>query len=164
MPVKKYVRKKRLVLGDCDYDETDKAPSNFHVTNLDIFALVYSVIIHIVDVGFDVNLAYHYFRKGLIKYFILTMVFMFAPALLITLVSLRMYVADGDKVSVSRNAVKRKFICVLVLILQLAPVMRYCDSLNYALRSRRAEKEGDRKKQQQFYRMMLNVRLFLKLC
>lgn len=124
MPVKKYVRKKYSQAADGGFDETDKPPSNFRVTKLDIFGLVYSIIVHIVDVGFDINLAYHYFKGGLFVYFILTIFFMFAPALLITLLSLRMYVADGDKVSVSRNAVQRKFICVLVLLLQLAPVMR----------------------------------------
>jgi len=132
MPVKKYVRKKRFCVVDSTvtdaYDETDKPSSTFHVTNFDIFGLVYSIIVHILDVGFDINLAIHYFKYtengNSFIYFVLTIVFMFLPALLVTTLSLRMYVVDGDKVSVSRNAVQRKFICVLVLLLQLAPVMR----------------------------------------
>lgn len=127
MPIKKYVKKNSIVEiipSTSSLDETDKPPGSYHVTNLDIFGLIYSIIIHIVDVAFDINVAYHYLKSERYIYFICTVSFMLVPALIITIISTRMYMVDDDKSSVSRIAVQRKFLCVLVLILQLASVMR----------------------------------------
>lgn len=146
-----------IIPSKSSLDETDKPPSSFHVTEFDIFVLIYSIIVHIVDVAFDINLAYHYFKNGRFVYFIWTVSFMLVPALIITFISLRMYKLDNDKESESRKVVQKWFLRIIILFLQLASTMRYCESLNYALRSRRAEKQGDKKKQEEYYRQMLNV-------
>jgi len=49
-----------------------------------------SIVSHIIDVGLDINIAYRYFHSGQSVYFILTMVFILFPALVNTIISMRM--------------------------------------------------------------------------
>lgn len=46
-------------------------------------------------------------------------------------------------------------ILFIILIFQLAPVLRYIDSLKYAIRSIKAERRGDFPTQRKYYEMML---------
>ncbi|XP_063218078.1 XK-related protein 7-like isoform X2 [Bacillus rossius redtenbacheri] len=62
---------------------------------------------------------------------------------------------DKDDVSVAKKATGLWVIRVLVLLFQLAPILRYCESLAYALQSRRAEKARDGHGQRRFYELML---------
>lgn len=74
----------------CSRDSVDSVPNNVHVTNFDILALVVSVVSHIIDVGLDINIAYRYFHSGRSVYFILTVIFILFPALVNTVISMRM--------------------------------------------------------------------------
>jgi XK-related protein. len=74
----------------CARDDVDYAPNNAHVTNFDILALIVSVVSHIIDVGLDINIAYRYFHSGQSVYFVLTVVFILFPALVNTVISIRM--------------------------------------------------------------------------
>jgi hypothetical protein len=74
----------------CASDNVDFVPNNAHVTNFDILALIVSIVSHIIDVGLDINIAYRYFNSGQSLYFILTMVFILFPALVNTIISMRM--------------------------------------------------------------------------
>jgi len=74
----------------CAKDSVDFVPNNAHVTNFDILALIVSIVSHIIDVGLDINIAYRYFHSGQNVYFILTVVFILFPALVNTIVSMRM--------------------------------------------------------------------------
>lgn len=71
-------------------DSVDFVPNNAHVTNFDILALIVSIVSHIIDVGLDINIAYRYFNSGQSLYFVLTMVFILFPALVNTIISMRM--------------------------------------------------------------------------
>lgn len=51
--------------------------------------------------------------------------------------------------------IKRKVCCVLEVAFQLAPVIRYYDTLIYALKARKCEKVGDRNGQRLYYFKML---------
>lgn len=53
------------------------------------------------------------------------------------------------------RALKNYRIYIIVLILQLAPVIRYVDSLKYALRSLKAEKRKNFAEQRKYYELML---------
>jgi hypothetical protein len=74
----------------CARDSVDFVPNNAHVTNFDILALIVSIISHIIDVGLDINIAYRYFHSGQSVYFILTVAFILFPALVNTIISMRM--------------------------------------------------------------------------
>jgi hypothetical protein len=74
----------------CTRDGVDFVPNNAHVTNFDIFVLIVSVVSHIIDVGLDINIAYRYFHSGRHVYFILTVLFILFPALVNTIISMRM--------------------------------------------------------------------------
>jgi hypothetical protein len=74
----------------CAIDDVDFVPNNSHVTNFDIFVLTVSIISHIIDIGLDINLAYRYFHSGRSEYFILTVIFILFPALVNTVISIRM--------------------------------------------------------------------------
>ncbi|XP_075238139.1 XK-related protein 6-like isoform X1 [Lycorma delicatula] len=136
-------------------DEPEKTQTLLRVTNWDIFVLLVSILSHIVDVALDINLAYRYYRHQQTVYFLLTVVFILFPAFVNTGISIRMYMLDPDEVSISKMAVKKWTIRIFVLLFQLAPIMRYCDSLDYALRSRRAEQQKDRVGQRKYYDLML---------
>lgn len=73
-----------------NFDVTDYAPNNFHVTYLDITSLVISVISHLVDVGFDVHVAYIYYSDREFIFFGLTLLFILFPAFVNSVVSTRM--------------------------------------------------------------------------
>lgn len=68
------------------------------------------------------------------------------------------YVLDREKhrnPSLPNRLTKRGFFCIFILLLQLAPVLRYVDALNYALKSKKAEKERDVENQRKYYKLMV---------
>uniref|UniRef100_A0A0A9W0G2 XK-related protein n=2 Tax=Lygus hesperus TaxID=30085 RepID=A0A0A9W0G2_LYGHE len=137
-------------------DEVDRLPNRCHVTNWDLFVLFMSIISHVVDVALDLNLAYRYYKnEDTYDYFILTILFIYFPAFVNTFISLRMYVLSDEMASSTHMVVKKWTVRIFILIFQLAPVMRYCDSLDYALKSRRAEQRMDRVEQIRYYELML---------
>jgi hypothetical protein len=83
------------------------------------------------------------------------MVFILLPALVNTFISMRMYAMDKQNNSVSKMASRKWVFRILVLLFQLAPVLRYCDSLSFALKSRHAEKQKDTENQHHYYERML---------
>lgn len=78
-------------------DELDRIPSKDRANYWDVIALVISILSHLIDVGFDVNLAYRYFtnidNNPIYLYcFILTLAFIIVPACINTAFSIRMFV------------------------------------------------------------------------
>lgn len=71
-------------------DETDRLPSKDIVTNWDIAGFIISIVSHLIDVGFDCNLAYRYYSSGETGYFLTTLGFILIPALINTAFSIRM--------------------------------------------------------------------------
>jgi hypothetical protein len=84
------LRNTAVSLQTCDMDDVDFVPNNAHVTNFDILVLTVSIISHIIDIGLDINLAYRYFHSGRREYFIITVIFILFPALVNTVISVRM--------------------------------------------------------------------------
>ncbi|XP_017773404.1 PREDICTED: XK-related protein 7 [Nicrophorus vespilloides] len=139
-------------------DQVDRLPSRDRVTKWDIAGFIISIISHLVDLIFDCNLAYRYYTDNQIQYFYITLVFILVPAMVNTCFSIRMYVLDREKhrnPSLPNRLTKRGFFCIFILLLQLAPVLRYVDALNYALKSKKAEKERDVENQRKYYKLMV---------
>ncbi|XP_039297310.1 XK-related protein 6 [Nilaparvata lugens] len=139
---------------DTSGDEPDKPP-DLRVTNWDVCVLLVSIFSYIFDVALDINLAYRYFMHQQHVYFYLTLVFILFPAFVNTGLSIKLAMRDPDEISSSKMAFNKWTFRVIVLCFQLAPIMRYCDSLDCALKSRRAEQLKDRTSQRKYYDLML---------
>ncbi|KAJ8925488.1 hypothetical protein NQ315_009326 [Exocentrus adspersus] len=143
---------------DSDKDEVDRIPSKDRATNWDIAGFVISIISHIVDVFFDCNLAYRYYMINQ-SYFLATLAFIIIPAIINTAFSLRMYVLDHENqnksTTLTKRFTKRRICCIVVLLFQLAPILRYFDALLYAIKSKKAEKKKDIENQRKYYDLMV---------
>lgn len=144
---------------DPERDEVDRIPSKDRVTNWDIAGFIFSIISHIVDVIFDCNIAYRYYKSNHLEYFCTTLAFILIPAIVNTAFSIRMYVLDHENTNrsttLTKRFTKRRMCCIIVLIFQLATVLRYFDALQYAIKSKRAEKNKDVENQRKYYELMV---------
>lgn len=145
-------------MSESDKDEADRIPSRDRVTNWDIAGFIISITSHIVDVFFDCNLAYRYYMINE-SYFFATLAFIIIPAIINTAFSLRMYVLDHENqnksTTLTKRFTKRRICCVIVLLFQLAPILRYFDALLYAIKSKKAEKKKDIENQRKYYELMV---------
>lgn len=149
----------KTMCNDVEKDEIDRIRSQDRATICDIVGFVVSIISHLADVVTDCNLAYQYYLNDNIGYFFATLGFILIPAVINTGFSLRMYVLDPDNnhrsKTLTKRFTKRRVLCVLVLVFQLAPVLRYFDALQYAIKSKKAEKSGDQENQRKYYELMV---------
>ena len=116
-----------MVVADVDF--VDKSPSSCRVKVIDIVALIYAIILHFVDVGFDIFLAYSYFITEQYSYFAWTAAFTIIPTIIMTALSIRMYIDDSHGSLNSLRALFRPCLCILGLFLQLAPVIRWVSNV-----------------------------------
>ncbi|XP_060820441.1 XK-related protein 6-like [Bombus pascuorum] len=148
---------------ELNVDDVDVPLKNPTTTYLDIFFLVSSILMHIVDVAIDINLAVRYLLARKITYFIWTTVFILLPSFINVIISRRMQQQD-DKINETSNPSKfkcihamltKKLCCLVLVAFQLAPVLRYYRTLKYALNAYKFEKQGDRNAQRRYYLKML---------
>lgn len=83
---------------ELNVDDVDVPLENPTTTYLDIFFLASSILMHIVDVAIDINLAVRYLLAKKITYFIWTTVFILLPSFINVIISRRMQQQD-DKVT-----------------------------------------------------------------
>lgn len=124
------------------------------MTCWDLTCLVWAILFHIFDIYTDVNVSVHYFKKGEVEFAIATIVIILVPSIVNSCVSYRMYCMDRD-LEVSYEWRRKKLLRIVMLVFQLAPMLRYIDSLRYALKSWRAEKNKDKDRQEKYYKLML---------
>ncbi|KAM3956637.1 XK-related protein 6 [Aphomia sociella] len=146
---------RELLQNGRSYDETDRMPSNISINNLDILMYVVAIVGHFVDLGFDINVAVRYYLAGEMVLFGWTLAFILLPAFINTAISIRMYSQDKQQNSVSNEFTKRKWLRIIILVLQMAPILRFTDALIYAIKSRRAERNNDPASQRLYYSLML---------
>ncbi|XP_076766728.1 XK-related protein 6 [Xylocopa sonorina] len=148
---------------ELNVDDVDVPLKNPHVTYLDIFFLISSIVMHIVDMAIDINLAIRYLLSNKITYFAWTTIFIFLPSFVNVLISRKMQCQD-DKENATSSLCKSKCIhamstkksyCLIVVLFQLAPVLRYYQTLKYALNAYKSEKRGDRTNQRKYYLQMV---------
>jgi hypothetical protein len=79
-----------------DADVVD-IPANLPcISKLDIFLLACSIVMHIVDMCFDYNIAIRYFINGRTTYFVWTICLIILPSLVNVIVSKRMQRQDKE--------------------------------------------------------------------
>lgn len=115
-----------------------------------------SIATYLVDHCFSCWLAYQYHVQGQETYFALTITFLILPALISTGFSMRWYIQDVDDPSLPKASLSRWVLRIVFLLLQFAPILRYCDSLCYGIRSIFACRKGQKEKQQFWYRRMVD--------
>jgi len=79
-----------------DVDVIDLPTDTPCISRLDVFFLTCSIIMHIVDMGFDYNIAIQYYLGGKITYFAWTMCFILIPSLINVAISRRMQCQDKE--------------------------------------------------------------------
>jgi len=77
-----------------DVDITDLPTDTPHISRLDVFLLACSIIMHVVDMGFDYNIAVQYYLGGKVTYFTWTMCLILIPSLINVVISRRMQLQD----------------------------------------------------------------------
>lgn len=79
-----------------DIDNVDIPTNTPCISKLDVFLLASSIIMHIVDMCFDYNIAIQYFLAGKMTYFAWTMCLIIIPSLINVIVSKRMQHQDKE--------------------------------------------------------------------
>lgn len=141
-------------------DVIDMPSKKADVSNFDIFCLVTSIVTHIIDLLFDINVAWHYFSTEKYWYFGCTLFVILVPSFINNAVSHRMRQQDVEKLQDS--PVEHRPLTflhmsetLLSIIFQIAPLKRYFISLKYALTSRKCKKMEDTTGQKQYYLKMV---------
>ena len=130
--------------GKPNYDETDALPENLRYNVFDLLCTLISILTYVVDIVMDCVVAYYFYHLAVDHgiyhywYFSLTLVFIVLPSLTMTGFSFRWYLMDSDNPQLPRVSLLRWVVRLMVLLLQVAPILRYVDSIRYGLRSRRA--------------------------
>ncbi|EZA56046.1 hypothetical protein DMN91_005608 [Ooceraea biroi] len=134
------------------------------ISKLDIFLLACSIVMHILDMCFDYNIAVRYCLAGKMTYFAWTMCLIILPSLVNVIVSKRMQRQDKEMNSstdslsdnkTTRLLIQSKLCFVIAVVMQLAPVIHYWETLKYALKARKCEKSGDHAGERRYYIKML---------
>lgn len=89
-----------------DSDVVDIPSRQPCVTYLDVFFLVCSIIMHLIDMAFDINIAVRYLLANKVIYFIWTLVFLLIPSFINVIISRRMQHQD-EKVNAIIESVLR---------------------------------------------------------
>ncbi|CAG9571074.1 unnamed protein product [Danaus chrysippus] len=147
--------RKMLQKNSYSYDEPDRIPHNISISYIDIFMYVVAIVGHFVDLGLDINVAVRYSLSGKMMEFGWTLAFILIPAFVNTSVSIRMYSQDKQQDSITNEFTKRKWLRIFILVLQMAPILRFIDALIYAIKSRQAQKRNDPSSQRLYYSLML---------
>ncbi|XP_021694833.1 XK-related protein 6 [Aedes aegypti] len=124
---------------------------NFTVTNSDIVWTVVSILSRIVSILLNINLAYDYYRKGKVDYFIWTTCGIVVPGIVTSTLTVYMYLED-----MKEHKKVRKRCCEILIFIIIVPLFfRYCQSLAYAIQSKIAEARNDRDAQKKYYEFMI---------
>ncbi|XP_050355921.1 XK-related protein 6 [Nymphalis io] len=146
---------RKMLQNGYSKDEPDRIPNNITITNLDLIMYVVAIVGHFVDLGLDINIAVRYAISRRTMEFGWTLAFILFPAFVNTAVSIRMYSQDKQQDSISNEFTKRRWLRIFILVLQMAPILRFTDALIYAIKSRRAERKKDTTSQRLYYGLML---------
>ena len=143
-------------------DETDALPESLRYNWFDLMCTLISVVTYLADLTMDCVIAYYFYHLSSAHgihhywYFGLTVFFIVMPSLTMTGFSFRWYLMDSDNPQLPRVSIWRWLLRLIVLVLQVlfispntdisaisfeqvAPVLRYFDSMRYGILSRVAK-------------------------
>jgi hypothetical protein len=127
--------------GHPEEDEVDALPENLRYNWFDLLCTLISIATYVVDLVMDCIVAYYFYHLAVNHgiyhywYFGLTTFFIVLPCLTMTGFSFRWYVMDSDDSHVKVSTL-RWIIRLIVLFFQVAPLLRYMDSIRYGILSR----------------------------
>lgn len=121
-----------------------------------VICIALSIITYVLDIVLACVLLYFYSVEREGTYFALTLTFMLVPALFMTTFSLRWYIVDHDDPSIGKTSLTQWIIRILFLLLQIAPLLRYIDTLIYGIKSKVAKSAGIEQWQVTMFRRMLD--------
>ncbi|XP_053696404.1 XK-related protein 6 [Sabethes cyaneus] len=124
---------------------------NFTVTNSDLIWSGMSILSRIISIALNINLAYDYYRKGKMDYFIWTTCGILIPGVVTVTLTTYMYIQDMKE----HKRTERRCCEMLFFVIIVPFLFRYCQSLAYAIQSRNAKKRNDRENQKKYYEFMI---------
>ncbi|XP_026807050.1 XK-related protein 6 [Rhopalosiphum maidis] len=144
-------------------DEPDELPRDLSISYWDLIVLVLAIVSHVIDVCIDFNIAYQYYIYEKLTYFLLTVIFIAVPSIINTYMSLKIYSIQEDMQRTTQKLLSNRLLLPFLLILQMAPVLRYYDVLKYALKSHRAARKGNFDDQKNYYALMAKEDSYVSL-
>lgn len=124
-------------------DQVDALPPTLRYSNFDLLCTSISIFTYLFDLVMDCVVAFHFFHLGINHgvyhywYGGLTVTFVLLPSLTMTGFSLRWYLMDAENSQLPPVPTWKWILRVIVLLFQIAPILRYIDSMRYGLLSRK---------------------------
>lgn len=113
---------------------------------LDAASLIFSMISYFLDLVTDSAVAcFHYLNEDY-WYCALTLAFIILPTLITTAISYRWYIVDSQLEGSEPVSKTQWIVRSLFHILQIGPVLRYYESLQYGMKFRKTQDEAEKKK------------------
>jgi len=137
-------------LSRTSIDEIDALPDTLRYNWFDFMCTSISIITYLVDLVMDCVVAYYFYHLSSAHgihhywYFGLTILFIVLPCLTMTGFSFRWYLMDSDNPQLPSVSLARWLLRLLVLVMQVAPVLRYLDSIRYGILSRIEKRREER--------------------
>jgi len=131
------------------YDMVDALPENLRYNWFDLLCTLISIVTYMVDLVMDCVVAYYFYHLAVNHgiyhywYFGLTTFFVVLPSLTMTGFSFRWYLMDSDH-SEEKVSMTRWVLRLFILFFQIAPILRYIDSIRYGVLSRVAKFREER--------------------
>jgi len=131
-------------------DETDALPESLRYNWFDLLCTMISIVTYVLDVVMDCIVAYYFYHLAVdhgiyhFWYFGLTIFFILMPSLTMTGFSFRWYLMDNDNTQLPVVGTFRWILRLLILLFQIAPILRYLDSIRYGILSRCARSKEER--------------------
>jgi hypothetical protein len=131
-------------------DEVDALPESLRYCWFDFLCTLISILTYVADLVMDCIVAYYFYHLAVDHgiyhywYFGLTTFFIVMPALTMTGFSFRWYLMDNDNHHLPRVGTLRWAVRLAALLCQLAPILRYLDSMRYGILSRIEKYREDR--------------------
>lgn len=123
-------------------DDHDSFPNELKISKTAMLMKLFSIFNFVFDFSSDLAVAAVHFIKQEFWNFLFTLLWVLIPSFIITYLSIRWYMIDSKESCTKKLSKKEKTIRIIFLILQLAPVMRWIDSLRYGWKFRQIDKNN----------------------